>query len=1044
MGQGLSSAEIAASQQLHGTLTVSPYETEYEKEHREIGDVITGAVGSSVQVAGPGQVGRPVGSQGAGDLTQARQMLAQAMQVHEESMRGEQAPEHEQLLQEALQEHERAMARGPRAEHQELLEAALAEQREAMSGEAGAGPRTLKQAFPVFSLERIKARIVEERRLGPPEARFAKAKERIAKEAAERLPMPSREQVEAFKRQTAQERGMRAYLEGMGLRPGTPAYETRKRQTRETMAYFQEQHKQRHQLHRSVAGYGLIPSSAMGGAQGMRAYLEGLGLRPGTDAYKEKARQTQETMEWFQEAFERFWHATGGPSGALRLGRAFVKGEVQNIVKKRIEEANDRLQEAYREIVSKYEEITRMAQLEHEQAEKDFASGYITQEELMEQTDQILEFAKRKHKEAAEQIEDLKKEQRREQRDLDAFLTRTGLKEEESPWDWPTWGGATFTQDYGGMPQWGGAPFLMDYDWPVWADAPARPAEQEEDQAELGTIPGIPRVPQEQPQLSPVKPGAGALVSDELTGGTETLSPAASGLEETWLSSYGVTLPRESRGSTEIEALQLPELELPEVPKVTVDESDLRIPGQETVGALQLPPTPELELTRALFQYGLPLPRGPVLPAPPPPPPRPSVAPLRLQPPLVVPPGPVTVGVMRLPPIQAQAPRIESCEARLAERLRYRARLESRIDDLTEQMLDNRRRRLWNEARRKSELRDSELAKLQRLNEEIGKLQLECGHPIEETKEPCGPDVTGWFISDLQAQLNYLMNTLGDIERNERGPSREIEQSKAFVNQVKYLLGYKWMDFPPASCGTGRCANTVRLANVCLYKNQLGNIAFGFLCSQFLGRSAVLGAYLGDVGRFKTTDEHPFARNWDPVQGEFRTDNLAAFGVGMSFGSRSGFRFRKNRAHSRHTRSVLISQLAGLLKSRGALGSFSIYNLPRYPNPRVLTSTPLYGGFNTASCKPCTSLRPETVFRGPPYSGKQAFLDYILPAFLQNPDAPPPRTWRESGVNLRKYGADSVNDLLNAVGGDDLDRWLEKREDYTMDLSGNRHYRGKK
>jgi hypothetical protein len=140
-----------------------------------------------------------------------------------------------------------------------------------------------------------------------------------------------------------------------------------------------------------------------------------------------------------------------------------------------------------------------------------------------------------------------------------------------------------------------------------------------------------------------------------------------------------------------------------------------------------------------------------------------------------------------------------------------------------------------------------------------------------------------------------------------------------------------------------------------LRKNQLGNIAFGYLANTKLnpdlrGHDATIAAaYNGVSGYAKPAGlydpEHPWAKdNWKKpgggtYAGTWRTDNLAAFSIGKALAAGGAV-----------TKDTLKAAM-------GSTGSYQGISRGGEIGPTSLTWIPEYGGFDTSTCCPCGKSR---------------------------------------------------------------------------------------
>ena len=257
------------------------------------------------------------------------------------------------------------------------------------------------------------------------------------------------------------------------------------------------------------------------------------------------------------------------------------------------------------------------------------------------------------------------------------------------------------------------------------------------------------------------------------------------------------------------------------------------------------------------------------------------------------------------------------------------------------------------------------------------------------TMPPC-PDVTKWFVKDLRDHFNRLQGA----------------NPLTWQYNAKYNMSYKWMNFSAPGCCTGKCKNTVMFSGICIRKNQLGNIAFGFISRMrppfpvatnsrppFPETHPIAAGYnLGST----YSPGHPYSANFGNFAGVNRADNLAAFSLGYNLGSPPGFDipiFNPNQDQVN----------AFLSLASGTDGGYQNYTSIYGPDARnkitkdTFTFVPEYGGFNTQSCKPCN-------------------------ATYDNPGS-------------SKDGFESIKNIFNNMGqGTSLDDWLKNTfEDYTAD-----------
>lgn len=220
----------------------------------------------------------------------------------------------------------------------------------------------------------------------------------------------------------------------------------------------------------------------------------------------------------------------------------------------------------------------------------------------------------------------------------------------------------------------------------------------------------------------------------------------------------------------------------------------------------------------------------------------------------------------------------------------------------------------------------------------------------------CGPDVTEWFYKEIKAHLDYAKRNVKKL-----GPSIFL-----FRDQAAYNMAYKWMDFIIQGCGTEKCEHTVLLADLCIRKNQLGNIMFMIVGSiyppfPFSRQGVAQQGYKINKGRYPK--DHPHAENYGIFAGTPRTDNLAAFSFGTYIGE------NWNRLTSYKDLETFLQ------KAYQNKEAFNYYTnlmdgekgIPTEIDLRNLTFVPEYGGFRTSECKKCNAPRAEK------WQGKSSF-----------------------------------------------------------------------
>lgn len=247
--------------------------------------------------------------------------------------------------------------------------------------------------------------------------------------------------------------------------------------------------------------------------------------------------------------------------------------------------------------------------------------------------------------------------------------------------------------------------------------------------------------------------------------------------------------------------------------------------------------------------------------------------------------------------------------------------------------------------------------------------------PDKKCKDVCGPDVTEWFIKDLRDHTDRLA-----AAQKTKNP---FNYAIYWKKHAKYYLSYKWMDFPGKGCGTGKCKNTVMFSSVCMRKNQLGNIAFGFIVRMIPpyplmeNRLRALGPDHPIRTGYEAGDSygrnHPHSGNYGNFSGVRRADNLAAFSLGYYLGAPpvvDPMIFRANKEQREVLMSLLLSEKStyGKYSHLHGQGSKGI-------GQQTLTFTPEFGGFNTQSCQRCKSDGGKPIAYNGKTSSRDAFQD---------------------------------------------------------------------
>jgi RHS repeat-associated protein len=261
-------------------------------------------------------------------------------------------------------------------------------------------------------------------------------------------------------------------------------------------------------------------------------------------------------------------------------------------------------------------------------------------------------------------------------------------------------------------------------------------------------------------------------------------------------------------------------------------------------------------------------------------------------------------------------------------------------------------------------------------------------------KDVCGPDVTEWFYNDLIKQLAF-------VQAASSGEAYELR----FFATAKYGFSYKWLNFsiPGTTCATGKCNDTVMLADICVRKNVLGNIAFGALTAAAAKiRNPAADVRTAYNGAFPASPTDTY-RQPSSLAGVHRADNLAAFSVG-DYLTNPGTQYRGPSPMENLAAFIIaikkamtgdgLNTYAFLYEFSGPARAFTLDTLTftAPPAPNV--------PFNTQSCKPCLDASNKPC----KYNGESAtkqvfdlFHEYEKTVFLWIPNDIGFDNW------LRKY-----------------------------------------
>jgi hypothetical protein len=95
----------------------------------------------------------------------------------------------------------------------------------------------------------------------------------------------------------------------------------------------------------------------------------------------------------------------------------------------------------------------------------------------------------------------------------------------------------------------------------------------------------------------------------------------------------------------------------------------------------------------------------------------------------------------------------------------------------------------------------------------------------------CGPDVTQWFVDELNTHKEFVKSVHDDSPLDTEGSFTLLIKFRIYAGTIPY----KWCNFTTANCPTcSKCADTVMLCGTCISKTELGGIMFGAM-SQVAG-----------------------------------------------------------------------------------------------------------------------------------------------------------------------------------------------------------------
>ena len=95
----------------------------------------------------------------------------------------------------------------------------------------------------------------------------------------------------------------------------------------------------------------------------------------------------------------------------------------------------------------------------------------------------------------------------------------------------------------------------------------------------------------------------------------------------------------------------------------------------------------------------------------------------------------------------------------------------------------------------------------------------------EKEKHRCGPDVTDWFVEEMNLHLKFFS-----------GYSAGFIVKIATFDRYAKRIAYKYLRFKVDNCPSTSCADTVTLCDRCIQVSELGNIMFGFVGQHWLRR----------------------------------------------------------------------------------------------------------------------------------------------------------------------------------------------------------------
>ncbi len=128
----------------------------------------------------------------------------------------------------------------------------------------------------------------------------------------------------------------------------------------------------------------------------------------------------------------------------------------------------------------------------------------------------------------------------------------------------------------------------------------------------------------------------------------------------------------------------------------------------------------------------------------------------------------------------------------------------------------------------------------------IGEQPPNCTIQTTSFEKCCGPDVSAWFVEELNIHRNWVEQHFSDLEEEwleinrqvARDPESLVAIGSAMLMDFLWdnfrpyarAIPYKWMNFRTLDCPSidNECKRSVTLCNKCIDRSELGNIMFGW------------------------------------------------------------------------------------------------------------------------------------------------------------------------------------------------------------------------